>query len=239
MATWKARGIVLKETPVGECDKFITLFLKDRGKVSISAKGARRAKSKFLAGTQVFTYSDFVIYDGGRFNALAQVDIIESFYHLRNNYDTLCYGAYFLELCDHVILENSPCNLSLLLLLKSLTMLQSSLLPPALVGLIFEFKFLQINGFAPELECCSSCGLEEAVLSYFGTQGLLCKRCVSGPVHKISEAGIFAMHYILNHDITDVFSFNLKENLLSELSDVSRLFTIAHAGGALKSHAFI
>ena len=42
----KIRGIVLKEVFVGESDKIITILAKDYGKISISAKGARKPTGK-------------------------------------------------------------------------------------------------------------------------------------------------------------------------------------------------
>ena len=43
------RGIVLKETPVGEADKFITILGKNHGKISISVKGAKRVRNGLTA----------------------------------------------------------------------------------------------------------------------------------------------------------------------------------------------
>ena len=39
-------GLVIKEAPVGESDKLITVLTKDKGKILISAKGVRSQKSK-------------------------------------------------------------------------------------------------------------------------------------------------------------------------------------------------
>ena len=38
------RGIVIKETFSGDSDKYIIIFAKDIGKVSVFAKGARKLK---------------------------------------------------------------------------------------------------------------------------------------------------------------------------------------------------
>ena len=61
------RGIVIKETFSGDSDKYIIIFAKDIGKVSVFAKGARKLKSKFLAGTALFTYGDFIVKESREF----------------------------------------------------------------------------------------------------------------------------------------------------------------------------
>ena len=156
MKTFKARGIVLRENPVGETDKYVDLLLKGIGKLSVSARGARKPGSKFLAGTQPFTYSDFVIYDSGKFNTMSQIDIIEGFYGLRNDYDKLCTGNYFLELCNKVIIPGEECDDLLLLLLKTLSALARDKVTPNIAARVFEVKFLQFNGYSPELEDCNA-----------------------------------------------------------------------------------
>ena len=51
MGTEKLRGIVLREQAKGESNKQIVLLAQGVGRVLLSARGARRAKSKLLAAT--------------------------------------------------------------------------------------------------------------------------------------------------------------------------------------------
>ena len=91
------RGVVIKENFSGDSDKYIVIFAKNIGKISVFAKGARKLKSKFLAGTALFTYGDFIVKESRGKYYLDSVDIIENFYGLRNDIFTLAYGTYFLE----------------------------------------------------------------------------------------------------------------------------------------------
>ena len=67
MGTEKLRGIVLREQAKGESNKQIVLLAQGVGRVLLSARGARRVKSKLLAATQLFCYADFVVYEGRAF----------------------------------------------------------------------------------------------------------------------------------------------------------------------------
>jgi len=46
MRGFKTEGIVLKRRNFGEADRILTVFTKDRGKISVLAKGVRRITSR-------------------------------------------------------------------------------------------------------------------------------------------------------------------------------------------------
>jgi DNA repair protein RecO (recombination protein O) len=232
---FKTRGIVLKERDAGESDKILVLLTKEYGRLSVSVRGARRPKSKFMAGAQLFTYSDFVIYNGKSFYAMAQMDMIENFYALRADYAKLCYGHYFLELCEKTILENTPCDDILFLLVRCLSVLARGLCDPSLAARIFEFKFFQLYGLAPEAECCSVCGAQRAERMFFGPDGLVCEKCRPSSYIPISSAALYAIRYIYASPVNRLFQFTLADAPLLELKKAARLFLSRHFDISLKS----
>lgn len=206
MATFKGRGVILKESGIGESDKILTLLLKDLGKISVSARGAKKPKSKFLAGTQLFTYADFIIFNGGKFFSITQIDVIENFYALRNDFERLCYAHYFVELCEKTILENLPCDDILLLLLKSLSHLSKGRIPVLLIAAAFECKYLQFYGYAPEPEDL-----------------------------KISSAAHAALSYIMEAGLNELFQFRASPQIIEEIRMVSDFFIKTHLDVRIKS----
>ena len=94
MGTEKLRGIVLREQAKGESNKQIVLLAQGVGRVLLSARGARRAKSKLLAATQLFCYADFVVYEGKGFYSVTQAELKNSFYGLRLTEGILQKKAY-------------------------------------------------------------------------------------------------------------------------------------------------
>jgi len=241
MKSFKARGIVLRESPVGESDKYVGLLLKGIGKLSVSARGARKPSSKFLAGTQPFTYADFVIYDGGNFYTMSQIDIIECFYGLRNDYDKLCYGNYFLELCDKVIIQGEECDDLLLLLLKTLSALSKDNATFELAARVFELKFLQFNGYSPELEICSICGANFKDRIFFYSDGCICHVCSKNyPSAFPTTPGLLqALGYIANANHTNLFSFEAGRGTLDALKQASELIFNHHINVRIKSRELL
>lgn len=226
MGTYKDRGIVIKEAPYGESDKMVTLLLKEHGKVTVSARGAKNQKSKLAPVTQLFAYCDYVVFQGNGFLSVAQGELIENFYSVRDDYNRYCHGCLFLEMADKMLFEQMPVKKVLFLLIKSLQALAKNALPVGLVSVIFQFKFLQIEGLSPILAKCSVCGESEPNGIYFGGNGVICRHCASpnAPHIKISAGATKAIDYILSSETAELFNFSVSAAVLSELEQAINIF---------------
>ena len=86
----KCKAIVLSEATYGEGSKMLTALSDEFGRVSIAAKGAKSAKSRFLAVSQQFCYSSMELSAGrDGIYTLCEADLINSFYGLREDVDAL------------------------------------------------------------------------------------------------------------------------------------------------------
>jgi DNA repair protein RecO (recombination protein O) len=247
LSVFKARGLVLRERESGESDKQLTLFLKERGKLFVTARGARKPNSKYMAGAQLFTYSDFVIFEKGKFLSVAQVDVIEGFYSLRTDYVRLCVANCLAELCDKVLFDAMQSDEILRLLILSLSQLSKGK-DPFIAQRAFEFKFYQLSGLEPCVGKCSNCGRELSMLFCaedesakifsglsFGPDGILCKSCRHPAAVPISPSALKAMQFILGQEIQSIFSFTLDPSSLEQLKRASLLFMGYNFEVALKS----
>ncbi len=239
MSEIKIRGIVVKETFVGDADKIITVIAKDYGKIRINAKGARRAKNKFISATSMFAYCDFVIYSKNNYNGLSQADILESFYNLTSDLLKLSYASYFAEVLEKTTPEAQSSNDILLLLLKALTALKNNKIPFKLIARIFEIKFLQLSGVMPETSVCTQCGKNGTEI-YFGAEGIVCKECKISSLNyiKITPTVIYTINYILSSKINKLFNFNISDESLEILNRISKLLFREHIGLRFKTLDF-
>jgi DNA repair protein RecO (recombination protein O) len=210
------------------------LLTKNYGKIIVTARGARKPHSKFMAGAQLFTYSDFIIYDGGRFYSVAQVDLIENFFALRDDYTRLCLAQYFVEVCDKTTPLNAPCDELLHLLIISLSALSKGGRSPYLIARAFEMKFFQFNGITPEITRCAECGGALARSIRFGAEGTVCE-CYKRPAVHVSSAALAAFRYILSVELPDIFKFTVDPETLNEMKNALSLFFKAHFDVSINS----
>ncbi|MFZ5989018.1 MAG: DNA repair protein RecO [Bacillota bacterium] len=228
MSYVKTNGIIIKEVNTGEADKIVTIFSKSKGRIAASAKGARRPKSRLVAGTQLLCYSEFVLYKGREMYSINSSDVIEPFYNIRNDLIRLTYAAHMTDIINDIIQENQPATKVLQLFLNSLYMLSKTDKSPEQIVRIFEIRLLSILGYAPAVSCCINCGSEqfESMSFSFLKCGFICNCCIGsdkGAV-KISEGAAKAIRYIVYSDIKNLFNFELLDKTLEELSRISKRY---------------
>lgn len=228
MSFLKTTGIVIKEVNTGEADKIVTIFSGSKGKISGAAKGARRPKSRLVAGAQLLCYSEFVLFKGKDIYSVNSCDVIEPFYNIRNDLVRLTYAAHMTEIINDVIQENQPATKVLQLFLNSLYMLSKTDKSPLQVVRIFELRLLSIIGYAPSVNSCTNCGsnLIHNMLFSFDKCGFICGDCVTkdkGAIH-ISEGTAKALNYIVYSKMNNLFNFEVSDNVLEELGRISKRF---------------
>jgi len=239
METIKARGLVLREYESGESGKRLILLCKEHGRMMINARGARKPKSKFMAAAQLFTYADFVVTVGRGFKALAQAEVIESFYGIRTDYDRLTAAHLLVEVCEKTLLENIACDDLLRLTLKALSHLSKPHLPPLHVIGVFFMRFYAYYGIAPEVDTCVTCGEDVESGTYMSAEGLVCAAHKPNYAIGISRAAVFAMRHILGSGLAEAFRFNAHESVLQELRNAARMLWRLHFDWKLMTEEFI
>ena len=215
MGTEKLRGIVLREQAKGESNKQIVLLAQGVGRVLLSARGARRAKSKLLAATQLFCYADFVVYEGKGFYSVTQAELTERSCPAGMEQDAV------LELLYYAFL-----------------VMDRGILPPKLISRIFELKLLQLNGlFASDV--CHICGEGEGTLYFDGRMGAFyCEKHRTEDSIFVLDAVRRAVRFVLERESRAAFGFQLSAEALEQLTFILRKYMEVHMGIRLKTRDF-
>jgi len=230
MAFLKTKGIVVKEQGIGEADKIITIFSRNRGRITALVKGGKRSRSSFTAASQILCYADYVLFSGKEMYSVNSCEVIEPFYEIRNDMVKLTYAAHFMDIVLEIIQENQQSPKLLKLLLNTLHMLAKTDKDPRLLSAIFELRSLTIAGFAPHVTNCMVCGREQ-IKNYsfsFSNCGFICdsEECKSKDALAIelSSGASRAMQHIVLSRMENLFGFGLSDQVLDELCRISRRY---------------
>lgn len=191
MGTFKTNGIIILESNMGDYDKMLTMLTPGLGKISCAAKGARRAKSALLAGSQFLCFGEYMLYQGANTYHINSCETIEMFYHLRTDLDKLKYASHITKIIYDVTNENENSYKILQLFLNTLYTLSETDKDMDFVLAIFKIRLMCILGFAPHISSCKQCGTKEELLYFsFKDSGFKCGICgkVDKSVMQISRS---------------------------------------------------
>ncbi|NLX76119.1 MAG: DNA repair protein RecO [Clostridiaceae bacterium] len=224
MAYVKTRGMVVREVKVGDYDKILTVVTEDLGRISVSARGVRRSGNRCSAGTQIFSYCDWVLYKGKNTYILNSCEIINSFYEIRQDMTLLAHAAYMLQLIHDTSYENQPAKDRLTVLLHALENLLQKNRTPSLVTRVFALKTVQLMGYVPIVSGCCLCETRETDNIYFSFErcGFVCEECVAGlnNVVPVKTGAAKALIYVLCAEPRKAFGFELAPDVLKNFIEI-------------------
>lgn len=223
----KVNGIIIAESNFGDSDKMLTMLTPNLGKISCTAKGARRAKSQLLAATQVFTFGEYMLFKGGDTYTINSCEIIEMFYNLRTDLDKLTYASHITKIINDVTTENQNSFYVLKLYLNTLYAISETDKDLDFIASVFKMRLMKIIGFTPNVSECVSCKAKDNLTAFsFKNNGLICSQCKKqdSSTFNISEATKDAIIYSTKADSKKIFSFDLSDKSKKEFEIVSRLY---------------
>lgn len=226
MGTIKTKGIIIAENNMGDFDKMLTI-LTPNGKLSCSAKGARRPKSQLMAGTQFLCFGEYMMFKGGSTYTLNSCETIELFYNLRIDLDKLNFAVHITKIISDVTYENQNTYKILQLYLNTLYVIANTDMDLNFVISIFKMRLMCLLGFKPRLDRCVNCRNEEVNHFSFKDNGLKCINCSkqdTGTI-QISESTKNALKYIETAPPKKLFSFNISDENKKQLEIISKIYT--------------
>lgn len=220
----KIEGIVIKEIRFKDTSKILTIYTRNNGKISAMAKGAYKAKSQLMAGTQLFSHNEYQFNKGRSFYYINQADIIESFYSVRENINRVMYGSYILELVDlSTMAEEDNENLFLLLEkgLGVLSKLDENFLEFILA---YELKYISFLGYRPALDRCVVCNKSNFNNFKFSIEqgGIICSECFhKEPYCEYMDWDMYkAMRTLLYKPLDEVNSLKFSKGTTFKLHEI-------------------
>lgn len=150
----KTEAVVLKTAKQGDTSKIASLYTDSHGLISVIAKGARNAKSKFGASLEPLSIDEISFYykPSTDLYLLSNANSTGLIRKLQSNTENLMHGLMIAETIMITQPKHSPNGELSAILKESLVELNNSSIDPFVIFSSFLLKFANEMGFAPEIE---------------------------------------------------------------------------------------
>lgn len=217
-------GVVLKEFRYRDTSKIVNIYTEKFGRINIMAKGVYNPKSRIVAHTQAFAYSEYRLHKGRNFYYINEGSVIDSFYTIRENMERVVYGFYILELINKSTPEEEKNQVLFHLLIKALKVL--SKLDKGFLKFIiaFELKFISFLGYRPYIERCVFCNSKKFSQIKFSISngGIVCESCLSNDrrAKNMDKLMYKAMSQLLYSPLEDLDNIDINLDVLNRLQNI-------------------
>jgi DNA repair protein RecO (recombination protein O) len=224
VSLYRDEGVVLRTMRLGEADRIVTVLTKAHGKVRAVAKGVRKTSSKFGGRLEPLSHVALLCWKGRDLDIVNQAEVAEAFRAVREDLSRVAKAFTVLEVADQLSQEHHPSPRLYEMVLGALRALaerDTAMLVPG-----FLLKALALEGSAPMVEACASCGAEGTLVAFDLLQGgALCRDCRRG--RPVSPAALAMVGRVLGGGLAGA---------LAEPSSAVTEEVAALAGSAMEVH---
>ena len=182
MPLHQSDSIILKTYPLGEADRIVAFFSRDRGKMRGVANGARRMKNRFGASLEPLAHSRIQFFEKENRDLvrIQSADLLDSPMKLYQDYDRAVCAGRMVELVDRFLPEHEPQDAVFRLVRMTVRALEEGC-PIEFAACYFEVWMLRLAGVFPDLFACSACAKKLALSDERflapGLQAVICNDC--------------------------------------------------------------
>ena len=181
MAGLVTNALVIRRADYADYDRMITLFTPEYGRIEAIVRGCKRPKSPLMNAAEPFCAGEYQLYHSKERYSVSQCQITDSFYNIREDYDRLIHGVYWLNLLDAAVVPEMPQPTLFMTSLRALAFLNYSDLPPEMLTMAFEMHYMAQLGMRPLMHQCVKCGRPVEGDARFDMErgGAVCPNCYS------------------------------------------------------------
>lgn len=181
MPLQKTDGVILRSIPLGETSKILTIYSKDFGKVSVIAKGARSARSRYGGTLETLNHISIIFYykENRDLHSLSQAEIIDSYLVIKEDLHRTALAMAICELINQLEVGQEANPLLFRLLLSAFKTLDDTERQPVNIFRAFQIHVFDLMGFRPGFFHCTGCGKKIETTCSFDLMagGLTCDEC--------------------------------------------------------------
>lgn len=175
----KVNGITLRAVNYKDSDKILTVFTLEKGKITVGAKGVRKANAKMKQISEPFCFAESMLAEkSGRFT-VTEINSFDAFYPIRCDLVKYYAGMTALELTDTILPDRLESAGHFVLLVEFLKKLAYKPINPVNLLVKFFYEVALEHGYSINLASCGRCGevIEEKVFLSLKDGCCVCEGC--------------------------------------------------------------
>ena len=240
--TYPTDAVVLRSLRLGEADRIVHLYTRERGRIGAVAKGIRKTKSRFGGRLEPLSHVALQLHQGsGELQTVTGVDLVRAHSAVREDQYRLGVGLIGAEAMLRLFTEQETNERAFTALTRFLDVLDehpAGANRPALdpLALAFQLKLLWLSGYLPHLTSCADCGADDAPLIGYSPQagGAVCRACGNGSM-ALTHAGIKGIEELLGRPLSDACATGLSERAVRDALGVVTASYEYHGGFRLRT----
>ncbi len=220
-------ALVIGSMRYREADRIVTLYTRDRGRLSAVAKGVRRTKSKVGGRLEPFSLIRASLHAGrGTLYTMVGVDTIRTFQGVRDELFRMEEGARLLTAVRHLFPGEEASAPAFNLLARGVAGLAEAEDAATAMNMVLatRLKLLVLLGYAPEVSRCARCGREGPLYGFSpGLGGMLCEPCVETAgtaCFALSTGAVSTLRCLVENPLSDVKGLELDDRATAEVEQV-------------------
>jgi DNA repair protein RecO (recombination protein O) len=239
---YTSEALILRTYKLGEADRIVVFLTRDRGKKRGVARGARRARSRYVGALEPMTRAGVAYYER-ELRDLVRLNYVEpqrsplsAMISTEAGASVLGHVGYFAELIDEWAPE-AHADERLFRLGSAVVDALAAGAPIDRLARYFEYWILRLQGVYPELRACPGCGgAFDAAVMPPREHIYLCRRCApSAHGTGISAAALGFLRAAGRTPPERMDSLALDARTSRELETAHRRLLLAHLEKELKS----
>ncbi|MHB8680505.1 MAG: DNA repair protein RecO [Acidimicrobiales bacterium] len=231
MSLYRDEGVVLRTMRLGEADRIVSMLTRGHGKVRAVVKGVRRTSSKFGGRLEPLSHVSLLCWKGRELDIVNQAEVLDGFRAVREDLSRVTKALTVLEVADQVAQEGHPAPGLYEMVVGALRALErddAALLVPG-----FLLKVLALEGSAPVVDACVSCGATEDLVAFDIVEGgVLCRACRRG--RAVSPGALDLVRLVLGGQLAAALS-EPRTAVTDEVGDLATEAMEVHLDRRLRS----
>lgn len=237
----RTEAIVLRQRPIGDADKVCIMLSPTRGRVEAVAKGVRKTTSRLAGHVAPLSRGMFAIAPTRSLDIVTQAQALDAWPSLHDEIDRLTEAVAIAELVERTTEAEHSAGELYALLRHSFDEL-SRLSSPRSVRWWFTLRFLDVQGYRPELDECVRCRAklgpdQNGFAAHDG--GVVCPACHRAGAGMVLSSPVFRLLRFMRRSSCEATAqVRVDAESSAELERHLRLLVEQALDGQLRSRGF-